>query len=217
MNANMKRSAEEGDANAQYQYGVACCVGDGCDVDYEEAAKWFMKAAEQGHLPAKRELGIMYLSGEGVEIDANKAFSLLSETAKSLDPNAMYHLALMYEKGFGCEKDLYMAVKFLAFAASMNYPGAEQDADRIDGMIREERIKKLRARPVLNLDISDVDVEAACCKKMLDDMMAENVAVIDTFSGPQLIGEDEDGNDLVIGKCPYCGKAVRKVSRYKTY
>ncbi len=209
------REAQEGDAEAQYKLGIAYCTANGVEEDFTEAAKWFQKAVDQNFLPAKRELGIMHLTGEGVEIDAAIAYSMISEASKALDPNAMYHLALMYEKGIGIKPDLYEAVKLLAYAAEMDYPGAEEDAERIDNIIRMERERKLKSRPLLNLDITDVDVEAACCKKMLDSMLGEKTVVMDTFDGPQLIGEDGDGNDIVLNKCPYCGKSIRRVSRDK--
>lgn len=212
------KNAQEGDAESQYKIGIAYCLGqDGYAIDYNIAAKWFEKAADQDFLPAKRELGIMYLTGDGVKTDAKKAYSLLSEASHALDPNAMYHLALMYEKGIGTEKDLYEAVKLLAYAASTEYPGADLDAERINDMITEQRIKDLKSRPLLNLEISDVDVMAACCKPMFDAMVNETIVVMDTYQGPQLIVEDENGNDLPINKCPFCGKAVKRVPRNKKY
>lgn len=215
---SMMRLAEEGDAEAQYKVGIAYCLGhDGVAVDYGEAAAWFRKAVDLGFLPAKRELGIMHLTGDGVEVDAAKAYAYLSEAAKAMDPNAMYHLALMYEQGVGVEVDLYEAVKLLAYAAGVGYPGAEEEAERVNDIITMERVKALKSRPLLNLEVSEVDVMAACCQPMFDDMVNETVVVMDTFAGPQLIGEDEDGNDLTLTECPHCGKPVRWVPRDKRY
>lgn len=207
--------AVKGDADAQYKVGVEYCLGK--NVDYAKAAEWFAKAAENGSLAAKRELGILYLRGDGVKADAGKAYPLISAAAKALDPNAMYHLALMYEKGIGVQQDLYEAIKLLAYAASIDYPGAEMDADRVYEIIAEKRNRNLRARPLLNLEISDVDVMAACCKPMLEDMLSEKTAVVDSFEGSHLVGEDEDGNEITLEKCPHCGKAIKKVSRNKIY
>ncbi len=210
--------ARDGDPESQYKIGIAYCLDqEGVGVNYVKAAEWFQLAADQGFLPAKRELGIMYLTGDGVEIDPAKAYKLLSDAAQALDPNAMYHLALMYEKGIGINIDLYEAIKLLAYAATAGYPGAEQDAERVDEMISKKRISDLRSRPLLNLEMSDVDVMAACCKPMLDAMMDETIVVMDTFGGPQLIGEDEDGNDLPLNRCPFCGKPVKRVPRDKEY
>lgn len=217
VSESIKNNAESGDASAQYELGIAYCLGHDCTVDFEEAAKWFKKAVEQDYIPAKRELGIMYLSGDGVKADPDKAFELLKSVADTLEPNAMYHLALMYEKGLGTEKDLYQAIKLLAYAASVDYPGADMDAERINDIITNERIAYLRARPLLKLEVSDVDVMAACCKPMLEAMINEDIVMMDTYGGPQLVGEDEEGNDLVLDSCPYCGKPLMRVPKNKKY
>lgn len=212
------QNAENGDADAMYKIGLEYCLGTGgSEVDMNKAAQWFQKAVDHGSLPAKRELGIMYLSGEGVPANAEKAYPLILDAAHAMDPNAMYHLAFMYERGIGVKKDLYEAIKLLAYAASVDYPGADMDADRIYAEIVKERNKNLRARPLLHLEISDVDVMAACCKPMLDDMLNENTVVMDTYEGPQLIGEDEAGNEVALVKCPHCGKPVKRVPRDKKY
>ena len=97
----------------------------------------------------------------------------------------------------------------LAYAASMGYPGAEVDADRIDRILTEERNRNLRARPILKLMVSDVDVEAACCKRMLDELLAQNIIFTETMQGPALLGEDKDGMDAVLYSCPFCGAKLQ--------
>lgn len=215
--AELESAAESGDMESQYLLGVAYCTGQNRNVDFKEGAKWLKLSADQGYLAAKRELGILYLTGEGVDADADKAYPLLSEAARESDPNAMYHLAFMYEKGVGVKKDLYEALKLLAFAANMEYPGADEDADRVEEMICREREKKLKARPLLNLDISDVDVEAACCKPMFESILNGEIYVEDTYQGPELIGEDDKGFEVIITQCPFCGKKIRRVGRDKEY
>ncbi len=55
-----QKSAEQGDATAQYKLGIR----KGYHAD--EAAKWYRKAAQQGHAPAQYELGLAYFVGAGV-------------------------------------------------------------------------------------------------------------------------------------------------------
>lgn len=184
--------------------------------DYESGVKDLKRSADMGHLPAKRDLGISYLNGLGVDKDPVKAYPLIKEAADSMDPNATYHLALMYEIGAGVEEDLYEALKLMAFAVGSNLRDAEHDAYRIESKIDAKRADRLNSRPVLNLEVSDVDVEAACCKKMLDAMLADEVYVEDTFKGPMLIQADDDG-ETPITKCPFCGKPAKRVERTKRY
>ncbi len=205
--------AENGDAESQYKLGLNYIYGTDVPKDTAKAAEWFKKASDQGFLPARRELGILLASGDGVEPDMETAVQYLSQAADELDPSALYHLGLMFEVGIGVEKDLQKAVRMLAYAAEMGYPGADTDAERIDKILYEERKKKLRARPLLNLQISDVDVEAACCKQMLDKLLEEEIVFIDSYRGPALLGEDKDGMDAVLDCCPFCGKKIEIIPR----
>ena len=55
-----QKSAEQGDASAQYNLGECYCNGDGVPQSYSEAAKWFCKSAEQGYAAAQCYLGWCY-------------------------------------------------------------------------------------------------------------------------------------------------------------
>jgi TPR repeat protein len=57
-------AAESGDAEAQYEMGMACLCGDGVDEDPREAVKWFLKAAEQGEVSAQLALAEVYSHGD---------------------------------------------------------------------------------------------------------------------------------------------------------
>lgn len=206
------KEAESGDPEAQYQLGLIYLYGNDEPKDAKKAFEWLSKAAAKNVVPAKRELGIMLASGEGTEPDMARAVQLLSDAADNLDPGAFYHLGLMYETGLGVPKDLQKSMRLLAYAASMGYPGADLDAERVDKILTEERNRKLRARPILKLQLSDVDVEAACCKRMLDELLAQNIIFTDTDQGPALLGEDKDGMDTVFFSCPFCGQKIQIIS-----
>jgi len=51
-----RRSAEQGDAAAQYNLGNMYRWGEGVARDPEEAIRWFRKAGEQGSEPARKAL-----------------------------------------------------------------------------------------------------------------------------------------------------------------
>ncbi|MBE6518497.1 MAG: sel1 repeat family protein [Thermoplasmata archaeon] len=210
---NLKVSAESGDVESQYKLGLNYIYGTDVPKDTTKAAEWFKKAADQGYLPARRELALLLAAGDGVDVDMATAVQYLSEAADQLDPSALYHLGLMYEVGIGIPKDLQKSVRMLAYAAEMGYPGADTDAERVDKILYDERVKKLRARPLLHLQISDVDVEAACCKQMLDNLISEDIVFIDSRTGPALLGEDKDGMDAVLDHCPFCGAPIQIIPR----
>lgn len=210
-------AANNGDAEACYTIGLAYLYGTDVTKDLSKAAYWFGLAAERDYLPAIREMGILLASGEGVEPDMEKAVQHLSKAADNLDPSALYHLGLLYELGTGVPKDMQKAVRMLAYAAEMGFPGADIDAERVDNILTEERNRKLRSRPILKLQISDVDVEAACCKKMLDKLLEQDIVFIDTHNGPALLGTDKDGMDAVLTACPFCGAKIELISHDKQF
>ena len=204
------------DPDDMYDEGVLLLREEG-GADLKKAAELLLKASSMGHMPSKRVIGLLYLDGRGVEKDLDKAYELLSEAAASLDPIAMYVLGKMYEGGIGVEQDDGEALFMLAFAAELGFPGAEEDAERVAARIDERRSRKLRSRPVLDLEISDADVEAACCKKMLDSALSGDIRVVETINGPELVKEDENENEVICNECPFCGKKVNRVSKNKIY
>lgn len=52
--------AKQGDAEAQYRYGMTFIIGSSDQIKPRIAIEWLMKAAAQGHVSAKREVASMY-------------------------------------------------------------------------------------------------------------------------------------------------------------
>jgi TPR repeat protein len=192
-------------------------LNEGGDLNNKKAAELLLKNIEGEHPASKRVIGFLYLDGRGVERDLNKAYDLISEAAANLDPLAMYVLGGMYEGGRGVEQSDKEALYMFAFAAEFGIPGAAEDADRIMARISERRGRKLRSRPILNLEISDDDVEAVCCKEMYDAVMGGTIGLIDTYKGPELVTNDEKGVEVICELCPFCGQKPKRVSKDKIY
>ena len=53
----LKKQAEEGDMESQFQLGRCYAFGTGTDKNGKQAALWFRKAAEQGHAKAQYNIG----------------------------------------------------------------------------------------------------------------------------------------------------------------
>src|SRR5208282_3508375 len=66
--ADLRKLADRGDAEAQWQMGVRYYDGDGVPHDDAQAMKWFELAAEQGHVNAQSRLGAYYWAGRGVPV-----------------------------------------------------------------------------------------------------------------------------------------------------
>jgi uncharacterized protein len=89
----LARSANAGNAAAQYQLASLYRLGRGVPPDEALAFKWMRAAAEQGHLKAKFNLGAMYLAGRGVDRDIGRARTWLLEAAAQGSQDASLLLA----------------------------------------------------------------------------------------------------------------------------
>lgn len=208
-------AAEDGDLKAQHQLALIYIQGEAVPQNFAEAEKWLRKASEADHLPSKRELGILIASGSVKGKYETEAYDLLIGPLDRLDPRSVYYLALMYENGKGVEKDILNSIRLYGIAASLGYPGAEEDYARVEKAYTEERHAILRSMPLLNLEISEDGIEAACCKKMFDVIVTGDIFFIDSYKGPALGGMDEDGRDIVLNACPFCSAPVRVIEKKK--
>ena len=60
-----RKAADQGHAEAQYEFGIRYQYGRGFTQNDKEAIKWYKKAADQGLAIAKYDLEIMYEQGRG--------------------------------------------------------------------------------------------------------------------------------------------------------
>ena len=71
---DLRKLADQGDADAQWQLGVRYHNGEDVPRDDVQAMQWFLRAAEQGHVTAQATLGAYYWAGRGVPQDFSKAY-----------------------------------------------------------------------------------------------------------------------------------------------
>jgi TPR repeat protein len=71
----LRKAAEQGNAQAQFNLGCAYYFGSGVAKDHVEKAKWFRKAAQQGIAEAQWLLGESYYYGNGVAKDQVEGYA----------------------------------------------------------------------------------------------------------------------------------------------
>jgi uncharacterized protein len=77
------KSAEAGNAEAQYQLGKLYEKGQGVSSqDYLKAFDWYLVAAEKGNSKAQYALGVLYKQGWGVEKNEKNARQWLQRAAE---------------------------------------------------------------------------------------------------------------------------------------
>ena len=92
-----ENSAEQGEASAQYNLGLAYYTGLGVEQDYETANQWFVSAAEQGHAYAQYSLGMSYLDGNGIIKDFVLAYMWLDIAANNKMEDAIFAKQIIFE------------------------------------------------------------------------------------------------------------------------
>ena len=137
----LRRTAAQGDAAAQYNLGLMYDTGGGVPQDYGEAVRWYRLAADQGIAVAQYNLGGMYATGRGVPQDygeavrwyrlaADQGFSSSSVASSSAwrwrsIAAAQYNLGGMYYNGRGVPQDYGEAVRWYRLAADQGDAGSQ--------------------------------------------------------------------------------------------
>lgn len=90
---NLIKSAQEGNADAQFNLGVMYFEGKEVQQSYIEAAKWYGSAADQGDRQAQFNLGLMFYHGTGLPKNYLYAYELFSMAATQGDERARQGMA----------------------------------------------------------------------------------------------------------------------------
>ena len=135
------QSAEQGNAEAQYELGLLYDLGYGVTQDYKEAMKWYRKAAEQGCASAQCKIGQMYILGNGIPKDITEADKWLRQSAEQGNADAQSWLGLLYTSGEYTKPDYKEALKWYSKAAEQGDKTAQLGLglmfDRGDGVTQD--------------------------------------------------------------------------------
>ena len=112
-----RTAAEQGDADAQLQLGLAYVRGTGVLQDVAEGIGWVRLAAEQGHADAQYLLGIAFGAGHGVSQDAVEAVRWHRLAAEQGHIPALRALGNAYSLGNGVLKDEVESARWYRLAA----------------------------------------------------------------------------------------------------
>ena len=123
----IRRDAEQGVAEAQYNLGVMYDNGKGVPQSYTEAMKWYRLSAEQGDADAQYNLGVMHFAGQGVRQSYPEALKWFRLAASKGYASAQYNLGIMYYNGQGVRVNMAIAKEWLGKACDN---GDQQGCDR---------------------------------------------------------------------------------------
>jgi len=142
---NIRKRAEEGDADAMNEMGVLYHNGQGVEQDFKEALEWYWKAVDKDNIDAWVNLGILYNFGQGVERNFNHATTLHIKAAIFENKWATKNI-IFYPKVKGTTPNLKEAMAWFKEAAehgdagAMNNVGLLYEARGIEEWDRKEAI-----------------------------------------------------------------------------
>ncbi len=126
----LKKAAESGDAEAQYNIGLSYERGTlSVPKNLVTAAEWYEKAEKNGHRGAQNKLAVIYYQGlAGYKKDQAKAAELFEKSVEQGSSDAMFMLGRIYMNGAqGVERDFKRGSDLLKNAASMGNEMAMDD------------------------------------------------------------------------------------------
>lgn len=106
---SLRQQAEAGNADAQFNLGIAWINGSAGTVNYDQARYWWEKAAAQGQRIAQYNLGVLYDEGRGVSQDYRLAAQWYRKAAQQGFISAQYNLGNLYRDGKGVPQNAYIA------------------------------------------------------------------------------------------------------------
>ncbi|HPQ50531.1 MAG TPA: tetratricopeptide repeat protein, partial [Alphaproteobacteria bacterium] len=96
----LQQSADDGDAEAQYELAERYFHGNGVEKDDGQAFEWFKQAANQELAKAQHALGLCYFYGIGVEKNKEIAFEWCEKASRQNFAMASYNCGVMQESGY---------------------------------------------------------------------------------------------------------------------
>lgn len=158
------RSAELGNAIAQYNLAMMYSNGESVYVDYQQAVYWFRKSATQKFAPAEYRLGEMYYFEKGgLPRDLDEAIELFERAAKQRDPDALMDLAMLAGTGEGMPHDTGKALSLIEQAHNSGNVSALDYRDMLtasaDGKFSADQQKRFWIEKAAELGIREAQIE----------------------------------------------------------
>ncbi len=138
----VRKSAEQGNAEAENELGTMYRLGEGVARDKEEAVRWYQRAAHHGNAEGMFNLGTCHYNGDGVGSNEYAAYvwfllaldggdkiaeDAVKRSAATMSKNdngdAYLKIAAMYEKGEEVPKDDVKRFQWLRKAADLSAAG----------------------------------------------------------------------------------------------
>lgn len=173
----LRRAAENGHVEAQWQLGLMYADGDAVKLDYVQAAAWIRRAAEQGFVRAQSVLGWLFANGLGVRQNSEEAGRWYRTAAEQGSAKDQYMVATMYRFGrYGVEKDLAEMLRWYQAAADQGFAPAQYALGKL--LVEGRLIPRDHILAFQWLSLADANGSAAAGKhlqRLMQEMSTEQI------------------------------------------
>ena len=140
------RSAQLGDASAQFKLALRYDSGNGVLQNHAEAVKWLRRSADQGFAEAEYNLGSMYDRGLGVPQDFAEASRWYRQAAEHGFASAQMNLGAKYGRGEGVPRNRAEAYVWSSVAVMSGNKNAINNRDTAASMLSAEELANAQKR-----------------------------------------------------------------------
>lgn len=141
----IRKAAEQGNADAQRKLGLKYFNGNGVPQDYQKASEWYRKASEQGDEMAQWFWGGMYDEGKGVPKDINQALLWYAKAAEQGSARAQFRLGDIFGEGQGVPKNDMVAYGWYSLASTQGDVIALKKRDLIATKFHPKQLNQAKA------------------------------------------------------------------------
>jgi TPR repeat protein len=135
-------SADQGDANAQFNVGSMYDDGLGVPQNYKEALKWYRLAADQGNAAAQYNIGRGYYIGKNYT-EALKWYRLSADQG---DADAQCKVGYIYFTGLGVPSNYQEAYIWYSLAAANGNEVAKNNVTTVDAKLSPAQLVEAQKR-----------------------------------------------------------------------
>lgn len=118
----LKKLAELGNAEAQYNYGYFLQSGTAGVKNEQEAVKWYEKSSDNGFNDGHYAMMMAYGNGQGIEQNSEKAFQYALKCANNNDATCMWNVVNCYLTGNGVKPDVSKFKEWIIKLAKLPNP-----------------------------------------------------------------------------------------------
>ncbi len=118
----VKKAAELGNPEAQYNYGIFLQEGIEIQKNEQEAIKWYLKSSDNGFNDGHYVMMMAYGNGQGIEQNSEKAFEYALKCANNNDVTCIWNVVNCYLTGNGVKADISKFKEWIIRLAKLSNP-----------------------------------------------------------------------------------------------